>query len=517
MTTETRTKPGLAWSLAMMAGVFLGGTTAEARGDEPAGAGRPNVLVILCDDLGYGDLGCFGHPTIKTPNLDKLATEGLKLTACYASAPVCSPSRAGLMTGRTPSRAGIYDWIPGGHPMHLGRGEITVATLLKGAGYDTCHAGKWHLNGKFNSADQPQPGDHGFDHWFSTQNNAAPSHEDPTNFVRDGRPVGPLEGYSCQIVADEAIGWLDGRAEKSKSKSTETEPGRPFFLFVCFHEPHENVAAPADLVAQYPDSSKKGEAIYYGAVSNVDRAVGRLMGALDRLGVAEETLVLFTSDNGPETLDRYPNAWRSHGSPGPLKGMKLHISEGGIRVPGIIRWPGHAAPGRVSDEPVCSLDLLPTLCALASVAVPDDRPIDGANILPLFGGLPIARKTPLFWHYFRAFGPGKVAIRDGDWKLVAHWSGPDLGPGGSVHPGDQEIIKSADLTDFELYNLRDDIAESRDLASREPARLEAMAAQIRKMYAAVRAEGPVWDLPPEPDPAAEAPAKKVSRKKATDD
>src|SRR5690606_2329970 len=131
----------------------------------------PNILVILCDDLGYGDLGCFGHPRIKTPHLDKLAASGIKLTSCYASAPVCSASRAGLMTGRTPTRIGVYDWIPSNHPMHLTKDEISVATLLKQAGYRTCHVGKWHLNGKFNQAEQPQPGEHGFGHWMSTQNN----------------------------------------------------------------------------------------------------------------------------------------------------------------------------------------------------------------------------------------------------------------------------------------------------------------------------------------------------------
>ncbi|MAF09634.1 arylsulfatase, partial [Candidatus Poribacteria bacterium] len=144
---------------------------------------RPNFVVFLCDDLGYGDLACYGHRAIRTPNLDALADEGVRLTDCYAAAPVCSPARAGLMTGRTPNRCGIYNWIPAGSPMHLQASETTVAGLLRDAGYATAVAGKWHLNGKFNSPDQPQPGDHGFDHWFATQNNAVPSHKDPINFV----------------------------------------------------------------------------------------------------------------------------------------------------------------------------------------------------------------------------------------------------------------------------------------------------------------------------------------------
>lgn len=461
-----------------------------------AAAEKPNILVILCDDLGYGDLGCFGHPTIKTPELDRLASQGMRLTACYASAPVCSPSRAGLLTGRTPSRLGIYDWISEGQPIHLKRDEVTLASLLKTAGYDTCHAGKWHCNGRFNSPEQPQPGDHGFDHWFSTQNNAAPSHENPTNFVRNGRPVGPLQGYSCQLVADEAIGWLDRR-----------QADRPFFLFVCFHEPHEKVAAPADLVEQYPGATRRGEALYYAAVSNVDRAVGRLMKTLEARGLTDETLVLFTSDNGPETLNRYPEAWRSHGSPGPFRGMKLHLYEGGIRVPGILRWPGHTRAGQVVDEPVCGLDLLPTVAEIVEAPLPAGRAIDGSSFLPMLEGRPISRTRPLFWHYYRAAGKGKVALREGDWKLVAHWDGPDLPPGGSVRPGDVEIIKRSRLTDFELYHLRDDPGETRDLAAREPSRVEAMAGALRARYDEVQKEGPSWDLPAAPKGAARKAAK----------
>ncbi len=153
---------------------------------------RPNFVVVLADDLGYGDLGCYGNDALHTPNIDRLAEEGLRLTSCYAAAANCSPARAGLLTGRTPYRAGIYNWIPTLSPMHLRRREITVATLLRREGYQTVQTGKWHLNGRFNLPGQPQPSDHGFDHWFATQNNALPNHHDPYNFVRNGVPVGPL-------------------------------------------------------------------------------------------------------------------------------------------------------------------------------------------------------------------------------------------------------------------------------------------------------------------------------------
>ena len=449
-------------------------------------AERPNIVVILCDDLGYGDLGCYGHPAIKTPHLNKLASEGIRFTDCYSAAPVCSSSRAGLLSGRTPSRIGIYNWIPAGHPMHLTKDELTIATLLRKAGYATCHVGKWHLNGKFNSPDQPQPGDHGFDHWMSTQNNAAPSHENPTNFVRNGTPVGPQQGYSCDVVVGEATRWLKELRDKSK----------PFFQFVCFHEPHEPVASPPDLVAQYPEATKEGQALYFANVSNMDRAVGKLLQSLDDLKLTERTLVFFSSDNGPETLNRYKGAGRSHGSPGPLRGMKLHLYDGGMRVAGILRYPVRVKAGQTIGEPVCSLDLLPTFCELAGVKAPDDRPLDGTSLAPLFEGQPLARTTPLYWHYFRSIGGPKAALRVGDWMILGHWDGPQLGPGGSVHKGDCEAIKSAKLTTFELYNLKDDLAETTDLAAKEPEKLKELSALLVKKYAEVQQAGPVWDVPP---------------------
>jgi arylsulfatase A len=330
-----------------------------ATGPSP-GADVPNVLIMLCDDLGYGDLSSYGHPTIKTPNLDALAEQGWRLTDCYAASPVCSPSRAGLLTGRTPTRTGVYNWIPAGSVMHLPADEITIAHRLRAAGYDTAMVGKWHCNGRFNSGEQPQPGDAGFDHWFATQNNAAPSHRDPVNFVRNGEPSGRTEGFSSHIVAEEGIRWLRSRED----------PTRPFYLQVNFHEPHEPVDSPDAIVDRYRagGAEKNGEALYYANVEHMDAAVGRLLAALDELGVADDTFVFFTSDNGPETLDRYPDAWRSHGRATPLRAMKLWMYEGGIRVPGIVRYPGRLEPGRVESTPVSSVDLMPTLCAMAGVA-----------------------------------------------------------------------------------------------------------------------------------------------------
>ena len=446
-------------------------------------AERPSFLVILCDDLGYGDLACFGNDTIATPNLDQLAAEGMRLTDCYSASPLCSPARAGLLTGRTPSRAGIYSWIAAANPMQLKQDETTIATLLQQNGYDTCHVGKWHLNGHFNDSRHTQPGDHGFDHWFATQNNASPTHHNPENFVRNGEEVGEIDGYSCGIVADEAVSWLNSRANRE----------RPFFLFVCFHEPHEPIDSPPDLVDQYTEATEAGEALYCANVENMDRAVGRLMEALDQHDVADTTLVWFTSDNGPETLNRYRNAWRSHGSPGPLRGMKLHMYDGGIRVPGILRWPGRIQPGSISREPLCSVDVLPTCCELSGTNLPDEKPLDGASITAVFDGRPIERSQPLFWHYYGGFDNRQVALRDGDWKLVAGWDGPaDLPTGGSLRPGIVAELRQSRLADFELYNLQSDIGEHHNVAGNYPERLRQMSETAQRLYEEVLLEGPDW-------------------------
>lgn len=451
----------------------------------------PNVLVILCDDLGYGDLACYGHPHIRTPNLDRLAADGIRFTDCYAASAVCSPSRAGILTGRNPNRSGIYDWIPGGHPAHLKSAETTVAEVLGDAGYDTALVGKWHLNGHFNKAGTPQPDDHGFDHWFATQNNASPRHENPTNFVRNGQPVGPLGGFSCRLVAQEGIRWLRSRSA----------PERPFYLQVCFHEPHEPVASPESMVRRYLDSgaaTTPDQAQYFANVENLDAAVGDLVRALDTMGLADNTLVFFTSDNGPETLNRYSRANRSHGSPGPLRGMKLHIYEGGIRVPGILRWPDRVAPGRTEDTPVCAVDLLPTLAELAGSKAWTSRPIDGASLVPLLDERTLSREHPLFWWYYRALDPAKVALRDGDWKIVAHCDVTDMretanSVGRNVNRESQQLIKSANLSRFELYNLREDRGETRDRAAEMPDILARLQGQVGERFREIQAEAPVWD------------------------
>ncbi len=439
-------------------------------------ASKPNIVVILCDDFGYGDLACYGHPHINTPHLDQMAREGIRFTDFYSAAPVCSPSRVGLLTGRSPNRAGVYDWIPpsnGPRPdrrdqVHMRKSEVTIPMLLKQAGYATAMAGKWHCNSLFNSVEQPQPVDAGFDHWLATQNNASPSHSNPQNFVRNGHAVGTLEGYSCQLVVDEGQEWIENHLAENASQ--------PFFLYLAFHEPHEPVASPEEITSTYRDvASSEKEATYFANVENVDRAVGKLLAFLEESGSDENTLVVFTSDNGPETLSRYPNADRSWGRADPLRGMKLWTTEAGFRVAGIMRWPRLIASGQVSSQTVSALDFLPTFCHLAGIQPPENLTLDGANFLPAIENGLIDRDKPLLWVYYRPENEHQIAMRDGKWKVMARLDTPKVQNLSVENIG---IIKAAQLTDFEIFNLEHDIGEARNLA---PDNLELKERLVEKM------------------------------------
>lgn len=452
---------------------------------------KPNVVILFCDDLGYGDLACYGHEEIKTPRLDQLASEGVRFTDFYSASPLCSPSRAGLMTGRNPTRMGVYSWIAGDNPMELPRDETTIAELLQANGYRTCLAGKWHLNGHFNNPRHAQPSDHGFDHWFATQNNAAPRHLNPKNFVRNGEAVGPLEGFSCDLVVEEAIRWL---------KDTDTQ-SKPYFLFVPFHESHEPVESPSEKVAMRTRNGEiEDRAQYFANVENVDAAVGRFLDELDRRGEREDTLVIFSSDNGPETLNRYKTANRSYGSPGPLRGMKLHLHDGGIRVPGIVRFPGVVDAGRVDATPVGSVDLLPTIAAICGSSTEGCKPLDGTSIVPVLQGETFetfGRSKPLFWHFYTGLGGRDFALRDGDWSLVAKSNSPFDGGGGSLSRGQVEQLKASKLVEFELFHISDDIGQKSDVAGSRPEVFERLKAKAALVYDEIIAEGPNWEFPPQ--------------------
>ncbi len=414
-----------------------------------ADAARPNFVVFVADDMGWGDSHTYGHELIQTPNLDRLASQGVKFTQCYSACGVCSPSRSAILTGRTPYRNGVYRHLSGNHEAHLRASEITFPELLKEVGYETCHVGKWHLLSRqqFNNPKFPHPGEHGFDHWMCTQNNASPSHQNPDNFVRNGEPVGQLEGYSAQLVATEAARWL----------KDIHDPSKPFAMTVWVHEPHSPIATDSRFQSLYNghENSK-----YMGNITQMDYALGMVMDALDAQEVTDNTLLFFTSDNGPVPA--------FGGSSGGLRGNKRSDHEGGIRVPGVVRWPGHIQPGTVSDTPVIGTDVFATVLDIAGIPLPTDRTIDGVSMLPAFEGKPVERSTPLFWRTHVSPPEDRVALRIGDWKLV----------------GDETLTK------FQLYEIQKDWKEEHDLAAAMPEKTEEMKDQLMQVWRDIETEGP---------------------------
>ena len=391
----------------------------------------PNVVVLLADDLGWKDIGCYGGP-VQTPALDKLASEGMRFTHFYSGAAVCSPSRAVLLTGRNNLRASIYSWINDqDQRSHLPVNETTLAEVLKSNGFDTAHFGKWHLGmPTARQPDKPTPSEHGFDYWFATANNAQPSHRNPRNFVRNGKPVGELKGYACDLVVEDAIQWLDSR------KKTE----RPFFLNVWFHEPHAPLAAPPDLIETYGQTSDPA-AIYSATIANTDQAIARLIKKLREIDAPENTLIIYASDNGSYRSDRV----------GDLRGTKGSNYQGGVRVPGIFYWPGHIVKGAVTDTPAGLVDLLQTVCGLAKIT-PPERLLDGTDLSPLLRqeSARIQRKQPLFWALPLA-GPA-FAIRENQYAMVAHREGPipkDQEALTQIKRRIEEVLRSKDIYEKE--------------------------------------------------------------------
>ncbi|GHC52303.1 sulfatase family protein [Roseibacillus persicicus] len=466
---------------------------------------RPNIIVFLADDLGYGDLACYGNSIIETPHLDALAKEGVLLTDCHSGGTVCSPSRASLLTGRTPYRTGFYT-IAGPEGSHLRKQEITLAKLLKDDGYDTCFVGKWHL-GKFSG--QPDPGAHGFDHWFGTAVNAFDGPQDPGKFVLNGTPVEKTGKWYCDAIVEEAISWMNNRPDQKK----------PFFLFICSHEPHTPVHPPEKYSKRYEnklidlkesevsygqvhrpldraiDSNKK---YYYGTVTQLDDAFGRLMTAVEKQGQEDNSLVIFTSDNGPETpvtVEESENLWedpirdRCFGTPGPWRGMKRYVFEGGHRVPGIVRWPGKVKAGTLSTQLVNGTDWLPTACAAAGVEVPTDRTIDGIDALPALRGEDSQRPIPACWMFPVGYDSRKLAsmsMRDGSSVLVGWFDSETTGKGNSAW------VKAAKLDRFELFDLSIDRTQNNPLNEIRPQQFETLKGKMEALWSDIQSDAPDW-------------------------
>tara|TARA_Y100001934_G_scaffold11144_1_gene14213 strand:- start:9597 stop:11066 length:1470 start_codon:yes stop_codon:yes gene_type:complete len=460
-------------------------------------ADRPNIVFLLADDMGYGDLACYGHPVIQSPHLDQLAKDGMRLTDCYSASPNCSPSRTAILTGRSPYRVGMYDFARF-KALHIPKSELTVAEVIRDAGYQTMFAGKWHCSGDFQN--HPNPGDHGFEHWLAHPKNFG---HNPGGFYRNGRALPKLHGWMSEIVVDEAIDYISKR-----------DPSKPFMTMLWFSEPHTPVVAADEFKRPYQNEKTKeaaksiryggsqvirkpkeeNRATYYGCVSMLDHHIGWLMAHLKKENLENNTLVIFTSDNGPEHRPA-----TSFGTPGILRGAKGHMHEGGYRVPGIIKWPGRIKAGTVSDEPVNGTDFLPTLAAVVGAKPNYPNKIDGADVsCALVDGKSVKRPTPMMWWLYHARGAKEVSMRLGDYKMLANMlPQKEITVRDAAPPADvklMDFIKDSDLGNFTLYNLSKDPAETTELSAREPEKFSSMRGRMIELHSEIRAEGPYYEL-----------------------
>jgi arylsulfatase A len=419
----------------------------------------PNVVIIFCDDMAYADISPFGAKT-RTPNLARLAREGMRFTDFYVGQAVCSASRAALLTGCYPNRVGIFGALPPRSRTGINSNEVTLAELLKGRGYATAIYGKWHLG------DAPQflPTRHGFDEYFGLpySNDMWPFH--PTS----GTNYPPLPLYEnetvAQLMPDQA--QLTTQYTERSVRFIERNKNQPFFLYVAHNMPH----VPLHVSEKF--KNKSGRGLYADVIMEIDWSVGEILRALKRTGVDENTLVVFTSDNGPWLL------YGEHaGSAGPLREGKGTTFDGGVREPTLMRWPGKIPAGANCGEMAWSMDLLPTIAKLAGTNAPTDRIIDGKDIWPLMSGQPGA-KTPHDAYYYY-WDRGLEAVRSGPWKLhVSHEYRHLSVPGRAGKPGKY----STNRIGVALFNLETDVSESNDLSAQNPevvARLQTLAEQAR--------------------------------------
>jgi arylsulfatase A-like enzyme len=442
-------------------GVVLCLLLASGAGFAAALPQRPNFVIIFTDDQGYQDVGCFGSPNIKTPNLDRMARQGMRFTDFYVGQPVCTASRAALLTGCYPNRVGLLGALGPKSMVGISDKESTIAQVLKTRGYATAIFGKWHLG------DSPQflPTRHGFDENFGLpySNDMWPNHpSNPKNYP----PLPLIQGEQVVgLMPDQT--QLTTRYTQHAVRFIERNKDRPFFLYLAHNMPH----VPLHVSDKFRGKSKRG--LYGDVIMELDWSVGRILASLKSNGLDEKTIVVFTSDNGPWLL--YGN---HAGSALPLREGKTTTFDGGLREPCIMRWPGHIPAGTVCHELAATMDLLPTFARLAGAEVPRDRIIDGRDIWPLMSGQPGA-KTP-HEAYFYYWSKHLQAVRSGKWKLhLAHNYDQPNPPGQDGKPGKyakREISVA-------LFDLETDVGETNDLASQHPevvARLQALAKKCRE-------------------------------------
>lgn len=424
---------------------------------------HPNIIFIYIDDMGYADLSCYGNTEIQTPNMDRLAKEGIKFTDFYVSSPVCSPSRAGIITGESPARNKIYGYIDSRWKNEqremadwLDPKAPTIAKVMQKAGYATAHIGKWHLGGGRDIGNAPLPEAYGYDKTLVA-------------FEGLGNRV-LLKDFDLLNSASAKLGhghitWLDHDWQKTPLFVDTTiafikkHRDHPFYVELWLNDVHD----PFDPRPEFMDKFKrfandKYKQQYYATIYEVDQEIGKLLNALDKSGLTKNTIVILSSDNGPTDWPRYyRDDYCPPGSVGFFRGRKWSLYEGGIREPFLVRWPGHVPADRVDSVTIMGgTDLLPTLCRLVNAPLPGAM-LDGENMANAWEGTPQQRQHPLMWvygfndHFLKPANPRYrspfLAIRDGQWKLLVNGDGSDL----------------------ELYDLKEDIAESENIAKQHPA------------------------------------------------
>ena len=428
---------------------------------------KPNFVFVFADDLGWGDLGCYGNRQLKTPNLDELAKKGMLFTQFYVNGSVCSPSRAAIMTSHFPARHAIHGHLSTeksnkarAMPNWLDPKVHTVTRLLRRAGYTTGHFGKWHLG---SGAGAPTPGEYGIDE-HCTRTSSGPQLEGT------GDPY--FRAKSTAQIVDKTIEFI----EKNRDK--------PFYVNVWTLVPHATLHPTDEQMRPYQGYAPRGvpykgvKQIYYASVTDLDRQIGRLIKRIDELGLADNTVIAFSSDNGPEDLDIRNAVHSGIGSSGPFRGRKRSIYEGGIRMPFIVRWPGRAPAGRVDNTTVIGgVDWLPTVCSLAGVKLPADMNPDGEDMSAALLGKAKKRTKLLMWEWrFRIFGDmvhksPMLAIRDGKWKL----------------------LMNPDRSRIELYDIPEDPTELDNLAAQHPEVVKKLSQKLLKWQASLP-PGPIEEL-----------------------
>lgn len=444
---------------------------------------RPNILFIYADDWGWGDLACHGHPHLKTPNLDRLAKEGTDFQQFVVCNPVCSPSRTAIVTGRYPARFLVHQHFAG-HAENVARGmpdwlapKVTLLPrLMKEAGYATAHYGKWHLSGGGKDIHAPLPAEYGYDD-AAVWTGPGRSVFEGTSVEQQAGDAHDKSGASFQtIAATEHVLRFVRQAHDEK---------KPFYINFWLHETHHLVAATEEQKAPYPDTPEP-QRTYYSAVTRADAQVGRVLALLDELKLAGNTLVIFSSDNGPENSQPLATdkLYHSVGTTGALRGRKRSLYMGGVNVPFLVRWPGQVPPGRVDKTSVIAgVDMLPTLLAATGVAAPHGYQSDGLNVLAAFKGAAFTRPQPLFWEWR---GPN---AHEADWPQLA------------MREGFHTLVMNHDGSRTELYDLSRDRAQENNLATAEPERVSAMTAAIRTWQKTLPVQ-----TPPTPPAARQKPA-----------